>query len=791
MTLWGVILCFAYILGLLATAIPGGGYVLLGLGVVAALLARRRFVVPRAIAQGLRLPEAWQFRWNSKLCLAAGLIGCLASLYFQIRTLQPATNDISKLIGASPVAAEQVVTVQGKVVSPPRLTRSGRSQFWLKANQVSQVIAPEAANSSQAATGKLYVTVPLLQATGLRSGQAIAVTGKLYEPKPAQNPGDFDFRAYLAQEGGFAGLSGRQVSLAPGMSRPQWGWWAIRQRIIRAQVQWLGSPEGPLVSAMVLGSRAVDLPYDIKDQFAKIGLAHALAASGFQTSLILGLVLSLTRRFPGRVQMMWGAGALALFVGLAGLQPAVLRAALMGFAALLALGMQRKIKPLGSLLVAATVLLLWNPLWVWDLGFQLSLLATLGLLVTVPPLVKRLDWLPPAIATLIAVPIAAYLWTLPLQLYAFGLVSPYSILVNFLTTPLVSVISIGGVISALAALIWPVVGSAIAWLLYYPSHVLIAIVDFFSRLPGNSIALGTISPVQLIVLYAVICLAWLQTWWRRRWWIAGLVAASLVLLPLWHSYTTLFRATVLATPEEPILVVQDRSRVGLVNSGNEATASLTVLPFLQKQGINQIDWAVATDTQRDRRQGWSQIIERLPVKAFYTGATSSVSPSDRSVAPTSAPTSGLVQKDTTSPEPLSQPHQQFLASGQAIQIGSTVVQPVSTDLSVWTFKLHNQPWIWLSHLKSSEQNALVESGQLAPAQVLWWTGEPLTDSLLKAIKPKVAIASAASVAPDTIAQFQRSKIQLYWTGRDGALQWKPNQGLTRTLESTENEVPLL
>ncbi|HEY9807493.1 MAG TPA: ComEC/Rec2 family competence protein, partial [Candidatus Obscuribacterales bacterium] len=425
------------------------------------------------------------------------------------------------------------------------------------------------------------------------------------------------------------------------------------------------------------------------------------------------------------------------------------------------------------------------PLWIWDLGLQLSLLATLGLLVTVPPLIKRLDWLPPAIATLVAVPVAAYLWTLPLQLYAFGLVSPYSIPVNLLTTPLISVISIGGVISALAALVWPIAGSAIAWLLYYPTHALIAIVDFSSRLPGNAIAVGTISSLQLIALYGVICLAWLQAWWHRRWWIAGLVATSLVLVPVWHNYTTLFRATVLATTEEPVLVVQDQSRVGLVNSGNEATASLTVLPFLQKQGVNQIDWAVATDTPRNRRQGWSQIVARLPVKAFYTGATSTTNPSDRSS------TQPAPQQDVALPNLPPQQHYQLLGSGQTIQLGSTVVHPINTDLSVWAFKLRNQSWMWLSHLKSSEQNALVESGQIKPAQVLWWTGEPLTESLLKAIKPKVAIASAASLDPDTVAQFRHSKIQLYWTGRDGALQWKPDQGLTRTIESTENEVPLL
>jgi len=62
----------------------------------------------------------------------------------------------------------------------------------------------------------------------------------------------------------------------------------VKARIIRSQVRWLGSPEGPFVSSMVLGSKAVDLPYDIRDSFIQVGLAHALAASGFQTSLILG-----------------------------------------------------------------------------------------------------------------------------------------------------------------------------------------------------------------------------------------------------------------------------------------------------------------------------------------------------------------------------------------------------------------------------------------------------------------------------------------------------------------------
>lgn len=441
----GVILCLAYILGLLSTAVSWGSYAVLTVGIGTSVI----------------LPRFWRVGPKAVFWLTAGVVGFLATLYLQTRTPQPAVNDISRFVrGIDGTNQEQIVSVQGKVASTPRLTRSQRGQFWLEATQLDKIKGGDESTINQTVTGKLYVTVPLLQATGLYPGQAITVTGGLYKPKPAANPGSFDFRNFLEREGTFAGISGQRVSFLDPQKRPQWGWWIVRQRIVRSQVRWLGSPEGPIVSSMVLGSKAVDLPYDIRDSFIQAGLAHALAASGFQTSLILSLLLVITRRLSPKLQIGWGVGALIIFLGLTGLQPSVLRAVIMGFGVLIALAMKRKAKPLGSMLVAATLLLLFNPLWIWDLGFQLSFLATLGLLVTVPLLIKRLDWMPPVVACLIAVPIAASIWTLPLQLYVFGVVPLYSLVVNVITTPLISVISISGIISALTALIWPLAGSA-------------------------------------------------------------------------------------------------------------------------------------------------------------------------------------------------------------------------------------------------------------------------------------------------------------------------------------------
>jgi len=724
------ILCLAFIAGLLSTAFVWGGYAVLSIGIVASVFIKRFW-------RGSPKPQVW---------LIAGIIGLLASLYFQARIPQPATNDISRLIENQ----QQVVTVQGKITSTPRLTRSQRGQFWLATSWL----------EGSKVTGKVYVTVPLLQATGLYPGQRIAVTGVLYQPSIATNPGSFDFRAYLARESTFAGLSGRRVEVTEGQKTPKWGWWKIRQKIVRSQVRWLGSPEGSLVSSMVIGGKAVDLPYDIRDLFVQVGLAHALAASGFQTSLILGVMLALLRQFSLVLQVSFTGGALLLFLGLTGMQPSVLRAVVMGFAVLIAIGTKRKVKPLGSLLFAATLLLLFNPLWIWDLGFQLSFLATLGLLVTVPPLVKRLDWLPVAIATLIAVPLAATLWTLPLQLQVFGVVPLYSLVVNVLSTPLISVISIGGIISAIASIIYPLAGSALAWLLYYPTHFLIGLIGFFAQLPGNSIAVGRISVLQLLMVYGLIILAWLQPWWQKRSWLVGIIAMGIILIPIWHSQATVFRATVLATASEPVLVIQDQGKVVLVNSGDLNTVRFTVLPFLQQQGINQIEWAIATDSETSHRS-WEEINRRLPVKNFYTSTSST----ERTPALVS-----VWRSERT-----------LIAGDTKIQINDDGLQ----------LQIKEQTWLLLTNVGSDEQKQLVSVKKLPDAQVLWWSGEALAEEILAAVKPEVAIASAIDLNADTLSLLDRNKIQLLWTGRDGAIQWTPKEKFEATVDEAENSAAWL
>ncbi|MDX2098180.1 MAG: ComEC/Rec2 family competence protein [Leptolyngbyaceae cyanobacterium bins.59] len=734
------------------------------------------------------------------IVLLAGFIGFIASLYFTVRIPYPGPSDISSLIAlAKSGSSEQTVTVLGKIASTPRLTRNQRVQFWLKTTHMHEVTQEDiAVQANQSVTGKLYVTVPLLQGTGLQPNQAVKVSGTLYKPKPATNPGGFDFQAYLAQEGGFAGLRGRTVNFdEDAEAHFQWNWWEIRQRIMRSQVRGAGSPEGPLISAMVLGSRVVDLPYNIRDQFSQVGLAHALAASGFQISLILGVLLALGKRFSKQVQFWSGTLSLLIFVGLAGLQPSVIRAAVMGMAVLTSLLLDRKTKSLGSLLTAATFMLLFNPLWIWDLGFQFSFLATLGLLITAPTVIKWLDWMPTTIASLLAVPIAAYLWTLPLQIYAFNIISPYSIPVNIVTTPLVSIISLGGFISACLSLIWPMAGNFTASLLYYPTHWLIAIVDASSHLPRGSVATGTISVLQLLILYGLVLSFGRHQKSKKdpqgkskkainlRWRFLRLLALTIgigsIILPGWWLQSNQFQITVLATGNEPIFLAQERGKTLLFNSGDERTARSVLLPFLRNQGINQIDSAIATHHEPSFQKGWLTLLQNLPITHFYSSFSPEKNLFDSSQIFSSKSELNLMEKALETRQIISD----ALSLNQPIKIGSIDITLIHQNPIAIDFKIHNEHWLYLGNLQASEEQQLLQLKNLSRKTVLWWAGESLSEDLLAKLQPEVAIASANTVKAETVEAIQRRKTPFYWTGHAGALTWKPGQGFETVMDTQE------
>jgi competence protein ComEC len=760
------ILCLTYIVGLAVSSYSWGSWAIAGL-----------------VLGGLSVAEAWyrsrkkrlklNFSWPWRIALVLVLI--LGSLYGQIRVPHLASQDISTFVNSiEGRGTKQFSTVRGIVDSYPQATRSDRAQFWLQVNQLSQIQGDDPSPASiRNVDGRLYVTAPLISATGLKPGVQVVVTGTLYKPQPVLNPGGLNFENYLARSGSFAGMRANQLFLTDEEQIRTWDLAKIRQRIVAAQVRWLDVPIGPLFSAMALGNEAVDLPFDVKDAFVRVGLAHALAASGFQVSLIVAAIISFTKRYLAK-KWQFGLGLVGIlaFVAMAGPQPSVLRAAVMGIAVLVGMLLARQLRPLNSLLLAAVVLLVIEPTWIWDVGFQLSFLATLGLVVSATPIQKRLDFLPPVLAEAIAVPLAATIWTLPIQLWAFKVVPLYSLPANVIAAPFITLISIGGMVSALAATVFPMAGSAVAWLLFYPTKLLLAIVELFASLPGSSIAVGSIRLWQLLFLYAAIFLVWQLPWWQKRWPLVVAISLLLIAIPLAVVKGQEFKITALAAREERILVIQKNYQTALIDTGDSNTARFTVLPFLTNEAVNGLEQAITLQISKSNTsiaggtevvsgaidattKGWQTLNNNLAINKLYHPPQ----------------------------QPLKIPGLNISPLGKAQDLLGGKSNLLFADPPLLDLEIGGQHWLIGGDIQIDQQRELAIPDKLQPVQAIYWSGGVLTDTFIKAIRPQVAIAATLTPNPETIQHLEKLGTKVFITGRDGAVQWTAGQGFQALLGS--------
>ena len=705
-----VILGLAYILGLLST----------GLVDFSPQLNRWQEVVIRIVILSLitLLTTIFirRFWWQSpprKIWLMGGLIAIFAVVYLEIRTPYPSANDISNLLKNNVVNS---IKITGSIISEIRLNRRENLQFWLEVKEFSLKNLP-----TEKSEGKIYVTLPNLAENQVYPGQEITVKGLLYRPRRANNPNAFDFANYLARQGAFAGLKGEIII---DKKSPTWGVWQIRQRIVEAQIQGLGQEKGTLLSSITLGRQAVNLPAKITDLFIKTGLAHILAASGFHVAILLGFVLTITRNLSPKQQFIIAITILIVYGTLTGLQPSVLRAILMGIGALIGLLYNRQVNSLGSLLLAATILLLWQPLWIWDLGFQLSFLATLGLIITVPLLKNKIDYFPNLIAEPIAISLAATLWTMPLLMFTFNSIALYSIPINIITTPLVTLISLGGVFTAFLGLIYPPLGSISASILYYPLELLLQITTFFSLLPFSTYSTGKLSLGVMLIIYICLTLICFNIWFRQRWHLIGLFILTLILIPIIYQHLTLTQVTVLATKSQPVIIIQNRGNTLLINGEEPATARYTVLPFLRQEGINQIQGAITVNNSAQ----FSTISESIPIKKTLN-----------------------------------------LSQSEKFNLGEITGQLLEKNL--FKFQVKNQSWLWIVNPKIP-----VNLSQEFSPLVLLWQGSNLDKQWLESIRPQTAIAVTTNLSRNVRNQLRKAGIKTYWTGRDGAIQWTAKNG---------------
>ena len=256
---------------------------------------------------------------------------------------------------------------------------------------------------------------------------------------------------------------------------------SLRNRIFEKVRETLPSPEADLLIGIVLGD---DSGFDktTQDQFARTGLMHIVAASGTNVSIVGGAIyLSLLGVIGRRKAIIFSILGIGLYAILSGLSPSIQRAAVMGIITYLALFLGRQTYALWGLGITGFLLILINPYIVFDIGFQLSFMATLGILL-LDPLLKKVTLLSKGILKEdFSITLAAYISLFPLLLYHFQTFTPFSLFANILVLWTIPIVTVLGGLGALIILVSNFLAVPVLWVVYPLLHYILIVSKFFSN----------------------------------------------------------------------------------------------------------------------------------------------------------------------------------------------------------------------------------------------------------------------------------------------------------------------
>jgi competence protein ComEC len=282
---------------------------------------------------------------------------------------------------------------------------------------------------------------------------------------------------------------------------------SVKKNFIQNINDTLPEPHASLAIGILLGERR-GISEKLELTFRSVGITHILALSGFNISIIIAALLFIGRGVGiPRTFMFWGILlCLIVFVFITGASPSITRAAVMGVVVLLAYEIGRNTHSENILLLAAFFMVMVSPrILLWDIGFQLSFMATLGLLVYMPLIFRFSFFIPNKLFAreTFSATISAIIFTLPLSMYYFGGVSLTALPINILIIPLIPFAMlfsfIAGVFGSIGVITY--IFSVPAWLII---SAVIAIARFGELIPQGYLSFETFSLLGSILLYGII-----------------------------------------------------------------------------------------------------------------------------------------------------------------------------------------------------------------------------------------------------------------------------------------------
>ncbi|MEK7645209.1 MAG: ComEC/Rec2 family competence protein [Patescibacteria group bacterium] len=391
--------------------------------------------------------------------------GSLGVIRCDVADLRAPKTELDQYLGRS-------VQFVGTVIQPPQ----ERGQVWRT------LFHPDGGRSN------ISVSVPLYPP--VRYGDRLRISGVLVKPEAflSDNGRMFDYPSYLALDNVYYQLKNVRSTI---VGHGSGGWlkdklFTFRELFLRRIGERFAVPESALLAGLLLGEKS-SLGKPLEDAFRKAGVIHIVVLSGFNITIIGVAVMYLLSGLPRRISIVSGIVFIALFSIMTGAAATVVRSAIMAVIALLAALFYRTYDVPRALFLAAFLMVLFQPgVLIFDPSFQLSFLATAGLIYLSPMIERRLMWCHETLRTILVATLSTQLFVLPYLLYSMGDISLVSIFTNLAILPTIPFAMLSGFVATILPLGIAVIPAAIA-------HALLAyiflIVRFFAELSFATVAI--------------------------------------------------------------------------------------------------------------------------------------------------------------------------------------------------------------------------------------------------------------------------------------------------------------
>lgn len=398
-----------------------------------------------------------------------------------------------------------------KITNEPKLSAG----IYRLETEVSAVYSKHAIRNS---TGKLLVAIKVDSLTNktFQYGDLLLVPSNYKEIEPSYNPSEFDYKSYLKSEQIYFQLfieAAEVQIIVQNAGNPVLSYALhLRKRLVEKFIQYIPDSEASsLASTLILGYRA-DLNKDLIEAYSKTGTMHVLSVSGMHVGIVF-LVLSFLLKGMNKnkklilIRAIIIIGVIWFYSLLTGFSPSVCRSALMLSFVVLGKAIHKNQNTYNLMAISAFFLLLYDPFYLFDVGFQLSYLAVAGL-VYFHPLIYNTLYIKNKIVDYIwsysALSLAAQLATFPISVYYFHQFPMYFLLSNLLIVFPVAIIMYAGIVFLIIPFAWinELLGTFLNWLINFTNDILYKI----EKLPFSAIDGLWINTFELFLITFLLIL---------------------------------------------------------------------------------------------------------------------------------------------------------------------------------------------------------------------------------------------------------------------------------------------